>query len=249
MTVMEDPEGQITNRNSISSKSIAAKPAEHGPGEVGEDELMRLANECGGRYGDDGAEPYWDWSVAELRKFATAIAALAQPKRVDWQPSIDTVKRVIRALTLLGHSTPEPPEVVAIQIDQWLITLCSELGRFMDSLPRQSEADPTNWKAIEQALRNAKSAVKVLATILRKKELTGYAIADEIIEGIEQAQKLINDRTTPQPAQADTTPAAQGAGELVAEITGIDEYGPMLSWHKHWVDAGIGTKLYAKGNP
>lgn len=31
---------------------------------------------------------------------------------------------------------------------------------------------------------------------------------------------------------------------LVAEITGIDEYGPVLAWHTHWVDLGVGTKLF-----
>lgn len=53
-------------------------------------------------------------------------------------------------------------------------------------------------------------------------------------------------------ANAGHPPTDSGAGrdgEVVAEIAGIDEYGPMLSWHKHWVDVGIGTKLYAKDRP
>lgn len=38
---------------------------------------------------------------------------------------------------------------------------------------------------------------------------------------------------------------AAGDAVLVAEVTGADEYGPMLAWHRHWVDC-IGKKLYLK---
>lgn len=30
----------------------------------------------------------------------------------------------------------------------------------------------------------------------------------------------------------------------VARIEGIDEYGPRLEWTQHWVDVGVGAKLY-----
>lgn len=32
--------------------------------------------------------------------------------------------------------------------------------------------------------------------------------------------------------------------EPVARLKGVDEYGPMLDWYKHWVSAPIGTKFY-----
>lgn len=32
--------------------------------------------------------------------------------------------------------------------------------------------------------------------------------------------------------------------EPVARIEGIDEYGPRLEWTQHWVDVGVGAKLY-----
>lgn len=40
------------------------------------------------------------------------------------------------------------------------------------------------------------------------------------------------------------TTRAPGEGEPVASIKSIDEYGPCIDWYKHWVDVGIGTKLY-----
>ena len=42
---------------------------------------------------------------------------------------------------------------------------------------------------------------------------------------------------------------AQGGQEPVAEITGMDEYGPMLGWHKHWVEFPIGAQLYTRPQP
>lgn len=40
-----------------------------------------------------------------------------------------------------------------------------------------------------------------------------------------------------------------GSAESVAKIIGIDEYGPMLEWSKHWVNVGVGAKLYAAAPP
>lgn len=37
---------------------------------------------------------------------------------------------------------------------------------------------------------------------------------------------------------------SESAGPVV-EITGMDEYGPLLGWHKHWANFRIGTKFYA----
>ena len=39
--------------------------------------------------------------------------------------------------------------------------------------------------------------------------------------------------------------AAQAGQEPVAQIEGIDEYGPRLDWFKHWANVGVGSKLYA----
>lgn len=45
------------------------------------------------------------------------------------------------------------------------------------------------------------------------------------------------------PAQS----AAATAGmEPVARIEGIDEYGPRLEWTQHWVDVGVGAKLFTE---
>lgn len=38
--------------------------------------------------------------------------------------------------------------------------------------------------------------------------------------------------------------AAPAGMEPVARIEGIDEYGPRLEWTQHWVDVGVGAKLY-----
>ena len=43
--------------------------------------------------------------------------------------------------------------------------------------------------------------------------------------------------------------AMRAGGEPVAQISGIDEYGPMLGWFKHWKDVAIGTRLYARPRP
>jgi len=37
---------------------------------------------------------------------------------------------------------------------------------------------------------------------------------------------------------------AQPAQEPVAKLNGIDKYGPMLGWYKHWTNFPVGTKLY-----
>ena len=34
--------------------------------------------------------------------------------------------------------------------------------------------------------------------------------------------------------------------EPVARIEGIDEYGPRLEWTQHWVDVGVGAKLFTE---
>lgn len=34
--------------------------------------------------------------------------------------------------------------------------------------------------------------------------------------------------------------------EPVAKLTGVDEFGPMLEWYKHWFNVPIGTKFYTK---
>ena len=44
-------------------------------------------------------------------------------------------------------------------------------------------------------------------------------------------------------------PQPQVEQEPVAEITGMDEYGPMLGWHKHWAEFPVGTKLYTRPQP
>ena len=43
--------------------------------------------------------------------------------------------------------------------------------------------------------------------------------------------------------------AMRAGGEPVAQISGIDEYGPMLGWFKHWKDVAIGTRLYTHPQP
>lgn len=46
-------------------------------------------------------------------------------------------------------------------------------------------------------------------------------------------------------ATYETSPAAAPvSAEPMAEITGMDEYGPSLGWHKHWINFRVGTKLY-----
>ena len=35
-----------------------------------------------------------------------------------------------------------------------------------------------------------------------------------------------------------------GRQEPVATIAGVDEYGPMLTWNKHWLDLAVGAGLY-----
>ena len=37
-------------------------------------------------------------------------------------------------------------------------------------------------------------------------------------------------------------PAAEGA---VAVIQGVDEYGPLIGWYRHWSELQVGTKLFA----
>ena len=37
--------------------------------------------------------------------------------------------------------------------------------------------------------------------------------------------------------------------EPVSEITGMDEYGPMLGWHIPWAEFPVGTKLYTNPQP
>ena len=49
--------------------------------------------------------------------------------------------------------------------------------------------------------------------------------------------------------QAAELAAMRAGGEPVAQISGIDEYGPMLGWFKHWKDVAIGTRLYARPRP
>ena len=39
----------------------------------------------------------------------------------------------------------------------------------------------------------------------------------------------------------ESSPAQQ---EPVAWLKGVDEYGPILDWYKHWIDVPIGTMLY-----
>ena len=42
-------------------------------------------------------------------------------------------------------------------------------------------------------------------------------------------------------------PVAATAGmDPVARIEGIDEYGPRIEWTQHWVDVGVGAKLYTE---
>lgn len=64
-------------------------------------------------------------------------AGTPQGAGIDWQPSVDTVRNVSRALTRLGHTTPESIEDMAVNIDQWMLTLCSELDSYMDALTSQ----------------------------------------------------------------------------------------------------------------
>ena len=42
------------------------------------------------------------------------------------------------------------------------------------------------------------------------------------------------------------TDAATAGMEPVARIEGIDEYGPRLEWTQHWVDVGVGAKLFTE---
>jgi hypothetical protein len=41
-----------------------------------------------------------------------------------------------------------------------------------------------------------------------------------------------------------TAPPAAPVQEPVAILKGIDEYGPVVGWYKHWVTVPIGTKFY-----
>ena len=40
------------------------------------------------------------------------------------------------------------------------------------------------------------------------------------------------------------TPPASPVQEPVAILKGIDEYGPVVDWYRHWVTVPIGTKFY-----
>jgi hypothetical protein len=51
--------------------------------------------------------------------------------------------------------------------------------------------------------------------------------------------------TVKQSLQVATSPAAQPAPvQPVAILKGIDEYGPVVDWYRHWVTTPIGTKFY-----
>lgn len=43
-------------------------------------------------------------------------------------------------------------------------------------------------------------------------------------------------------------PHADGDKSPVAKVQGVDEYGPLLEWYKHWTDF-TGQFLYAKEPP
>lgn len=69
---------------------------------------------------------------------------------------------------------------------------------------------------------------------------------DRLIAFIKQAhaEGLFTGRTSHPPvAQLAPVQVAGDAGP-VARIEGIDEYGPRLEWLTHWVEVGVGTKLY-----
>lgn len=64
-----------------------------------------------------------------------------------------------------------------------------------------------------------------------------FACPDDVAKSEEAATIAWNTRRL--------SATAAGDAVLVAEVTGADEYGPMLAWHRHWVDC-IGKKLYLK---
>ena len=59
----------------------------------------------------------------------------------------------------------------------------------------------------------------------------------ELVGKVEMGQ-LVGNR----PHESTSNPDAE---REIAVITGVDEYGPMLGWFKHWINYPVGTKLYA----
>jgi len=50
-------------------------------------------------------------------------------------------------------------------------------------------------------------------------------------------------------ASTAVTPAADIERDAapIAKLVGVDEYGPRLKWHKHWVNIPVGTEFYTGG--
>ena len=118
-----------------------------------------------------GGESLWCCAVGE-REGVLVCQACEQASygTTDWMPSIATVEKVRHALVRLGYATPESIEVMAIRIDQWLLTLCRELDRFMDDLPtRASEAG--DWVLVPREITHE----MLLAWIKADTHREGYA--------------------------------------------------------------------------
>ena len=85
---------------------------------------------------------------------------------------------------------------------------------------------PTDEEIIAWAMSHQTDAIKTLRA-------SGF---------VRIARAVLAKWGTPAPA---SQPVAAPAGmEPVARIEGIDEYGPRLEWTQHWVDVGVGAKLY-----
>ena len=118
------------------------------------------------------------------------------------------------------------------------------------------ETDAHERKYVRHAIKQALAAPiqKPVATYKGPEELWlqlhGDCSDDELTEPVDYTDSSVTwcwhqiHDSDVRYVRADTIPPAAPVQEPVAILKGIDEYGPVVDWCKHWVTVPIGTKFY-----
>lgn len=102
----------------------------------------------------------------------------------------------------------------------------------------QPVQEPIYWNAVLDPEQVPQQLNKRLHRCGFRHERDAKAFIESELDFTGWRYTLVPLYAAPQPA------LEQPVVDPVAEISGVDEYGPLLSWHTHWAQFPVGAKLY-----
>ena len=207
------------------------------------DEILRALDHARGLINQDNPEPpYYTYDyVSRAMQFTREIRdELADLKAAALQSRPQNIPEIIPTptSTLPSGAAQFRKKPVTISAIRWTGDNLREVIAFTGKHPGWDKWF-SSWEDYERHVQQDGQQFKIFTL-----EGTMRAdIGDWIIRGVKGEHYPCKPDIFE--ATYETSPAAAPvSAEPVAVVTGMDEFGPLLGWHKHWVNFRVGTKFY-----